>query len=50
MEHKFNPENKNNLFSEFRKKILPAHKTLKEAGLKAKILNRDLYRIIAIKK
>lgn len=34
MEHKFNPEDKKKLFSELRKKTLPAHKTLKEAGLK----------------
>ena len=34
MKHKFNPENKKKLFSELRKKTLPAHKTLKEVGLK----------------
>ncbi|MHB1276733.1 MAG: class I SAM-dependent methyltransferase [Candidatus Humimicrobiaceae bacterium] len=34
MEHKFNPEDKKKLFSELRKKTLPAGKTLKEAGLK----------------
>jgi len=34
MEHKFNPEDKKKLFSELRKKALPAHKTLKETGLK----------------
>jgi ubiquinone/menaquinone biosynthesis C-methylase UbiE len=34
MEHKFNPENKKRLFNELRQKILPARKTLKEAGLK----------------
>jgi ubiquinone/menaquinone biosynthesis C-methylase UbiE len=34
MEHKFNPENKKRLFNELRQKVLPARKTLKEAGLK----------------
>ena len=34
MGNKFNPEDKKKLFSELRKKTLPAHKTLKEVGLK----------------
>jgi ubiquinone/menaquinone biosynthesis C-methylase UbiE len=42
MEHKFNPENKKKLFSEFRKKILPARRTLKEAGLKEEMTFADV--------
>ena len=34
MGNKFNPEDKKKLLSELRKKTLPAHKTLKEVGLK----------------
>jgi ubiquinone/menaquinone biosynthesis C-methylase UbiE len=42
MEHKFNPENKKRLFSEFRKKILPARKTLKLSGLKEGMFFADI--------
>lgn len=42
MEHKFNPENKKRLFSEFRQKTLPAHKTLMDAGLKKEMTFADV--------
>ncbi|MHB1443763.1 MAG: class I SAM-dependent methyltransferase [Candidatus Humimicrobiaceae bacterium] len=42
MEHKFNPENKKKLFSEFRQKMLPARRTLKEAGLKKEMTFADV--------
>ena len=42
MEHKFNPENKKRLSGEFRKKILPASRTLKGAGLKTGMTIADI--------
>lgn len=42
MEHKFNPENKKRLFSEFRQKTLPAHKTLMDTGLKKEMTFADV--------
>ncbi|MHB1347668.1 MAG: class I SAM-dependent methyltransferase [Candidatus Humimicrobiaceae bacterium] len=42
MEHKFNPGNKKRLSDEFRKKILPAHRILKEAGLKEEMTFADV--------
>jgi len=42
MEHKFNPENKKRLFSEFRQKTLPAHKTLMDASLKKEMTFADV--------
>ena len=42
MEHKFNTENKKRLFSELRKKILPASRTLREAGLKEEMTFADV--------
>jgi ubiquinone/menaquinone biosynthesis C-methylase UbiE len=42
MEHKFNPENRKNLFSEFRMKTLPAQRILKEAGLEADMAFADI--------
>jgi len=42
MEHKFNPENKKRLSGELRKKILPASRTLKGAGLKTGMTIADV--------
>ncbi|MHB8277948.1 MAG: class I SAM-dependent methyltransferase [Candidatus Humimicrobiaceae bacterium] len=42
MEHKFDPKNKKKLFSDFRKKILPAIKTLRAAGLKEGMVLADI--------
>ncbi|MHB8278304.1 MAG: hypothetical protein ACYDIA_11710 [Candidatus Humimicrobiaceae bacterium] len=42
MGHKFDPKNKEKLFSDFRKKILPAIKTLRAAGLKEGTVLADI--------
>jgi ubiquinone/menaquinone biosynthesis C-methylase UbiE len=42
MEHKFNPRNKKRLSDELRKKILPAHRILKESGLKEEMIFADV--------
>jgi ubiquinone/menaquinone biosynthesis C-methylase UbiE len=42
MEHKFNPENKKRLSSELRKKVLPASRILREAGLREKMIFADV--------
>jgi len=42
MEHKFNPENKKRLSSDLRKKVLPASRILREAGLREEMIFADV--------